>query len=87
MLLPTGVGGSVFMLRGRGGKRHQPALCSWPLSLSTLPLRGTLLEEQIISPLCVRGALQIVVSTLYAPRLFACLLSRSRAVPYKLYPS
>ena len=45
-----------------------------------LPLREALLEDQIISPLCVTGVFQIVISTLSASRFFGCLLSRSRTM-------
>ena len=52
-----------------------------------LPPRGMLHEEQIMSPLCAPGILQIAISMLSTPKLFACLLSRSTTVPSRLYPN
>jgi len=52
-----------------------------------LLLRRHLQEEQIVSSFCAPSVLQIAVSVLSSPRMFACLLSWSSAVPSGLYPS
>ena len=65
------------------GRKMVPASSFVPKDASPwmLPLRETLWEQQIISPLCAPGILQMAVSTPRAPSLFACLLSRRSAVP------
>ena len=71
-LVPTG--GSVLMLRSRGRKWHWPLPVFLEESLWMMPVWDMLLDEQITSPLCAPGALQISVSTLYICGLFAYLL-------------
>ena len=75
---PSGV--SEFMLRGREGNGASHLLC-FQRSLWTLLLKEVLGEERMIFPLEVLGALPITISMMPAPGMFACLLSKSSAVP------
>lgn len=71
----------MFILRGGG----REITCQLLYSQTVVPMNGSS-EEQIISPVCVPGALQITVDMLYASRVFTCLLSKSTAVLSQLMP-
>ena len=79
-LLPTD--GSVFVLSGSGVKWHQLVRLPTEGFPWILPLREMLWEEWVISLKYTPDTVQITVSMLYAPGLFACLLSKSSTVPY-----
>ena len=84
------MGGSVFMLRGKGGKWQASVSSCVPRKASprTLPLRDRLHKEQKVSPLCVPGVFQIPVSILSAPScLSAFSLQEQCSVCSGLYPS
>lgn len=66
------------MLMGRGRKWYPPSSLMF---MEPSFLLGIISKKVIISGVCATGIFRVPVSTLSAPASFACLLSRSSAVP------
>ena len=82
LLLRTG--GSMFMLRGSGRGWFQTTPLFREVTPWMLPVRDVL-WEQIFSPSCTPGTLQITVYMLSTPRFFAYLLSKTNTLTSRVY--
>ena len=76
----------MFILKSREEKGTRQLLCS-QRRVSMPSILSEVLQEERIIPLCVPGVFQITIFMLSASRFFACILSRSSAVPSEPYPS